>query len=184
MQQKMSGASLDRRVEKTKSAIASALFRLIAARDWHDINVSALCQEANVARSTFYLHYDSPAAVLDQMIGEIVKGLTANDSSKIAVLDWLVDHIAENRAVFHRTVSASQTNFVIDRFKAGMMAAFSHQNDEGGKRSATFQTAMIIGGAFEAIQLWAKRWDRAEIPELKSEIRRLEMFVCPPPKQQ
>ena len=114
-----SNKSKDRRIGKTRQAIRKALFRLIGSSDWQDISISKLCHEAEVARSTFYLHYASPTEVLDESISEIVAAFSVDGSSTIPVLEWLVDHVAANRAIFQRTTDGSQANFVIDRFKVG-----------------------------------------------------------------
>jgi AcrR family transcriptional regulator len=173
----MSGNTDDRRVERTKADLRHALFTLIATGDWETITVTRLCTTARVARSTFYMHYASPTAVLDEMIAAIVNGFAAADRSALPVLGWLVDHIAENRAVFQRTVAAAQSNYIIERFKAGVMKAFANEQSLGASRISTIRSAMVIGGAFAAIELWAKRWNMNEVPLLKEEIRALEHLV-------
>jgi AcrR family transcriptional regulator len=142
---------LERRVIKTRQAIRQALFRLVGSQDWHELSVSALCREAGVARSTFYLHYASPAAVLDEAIAEIVAAFRQNESSAMPVLEWLVDHVAANRTVFQRTANGAQAGFVIDRFKSGIMTAFATEQGLGSDRPSQIRTAMIIGGAFQAL---------------------------------
>ena len=169
--------SKDRRIAKTRQSIRMALFRLIGSSDWQDISVSKLCHEAEVARSTFYLHYASPTEVLDASISEIVAAFSVDGSSTIPVLEWLVDHVAANRAIFQRTTNGSQANFVIDRFKAGIMTAFEKEQGRVDDKSSGIRTAMIVGGAFQALLFWSKRWDLNEIAQLKSEIRHLEHFA-------
>ncbi len=174
----LSDKSDDRRITKSTQAIRMALFRLLGAVDWSEITVSRICNEASIARSTFYLHYSSPTEVLDDSIARIVAAFPVQRESTLLVLDWLIDHIVANRAVFHRTTAGAQSNIVIERFKLGVMAAFAAEKGLGNDRSSDFRSAMIVGGAFQAIQLWAKRWDLSEIPHLKSEIRCLDQFAC------
>ena len=169
--------SKDRRIARTRQAIRMALFRLIGSHDWQDISISKLCHEADVARSTFYLHYASPTAVLDESISEIVAAFSVDSTSTIPVLEWLVDHVAANRAIFQRTTDGSQTNFIIDRFKAGIVAAFEMEQGRVDDKTSGIRTAMIVGGAFQALLFWSKRWDLNEIVQLKSEIRHLEHFA-------
>ena len=92
--------SKDRRIARTRQAIRMALFRLIGSYDWQDISISKLCHEADVARSTFYLHYASPTEVLDESISEIVAAFSVDSTSTIPVLEWLVDHVAANGQFF------------------------------------------------------------------------------------
>ena len=56
----------DRRVVRTKAAIRDALKRLLAEHDFSSITISAIAREANIDRKTFYLHYPSVDAVLDE----------------------------------------------------------------------------------------------------------------------
>lgn len=173
----------DRRVEKTRGALSEAMFRLIKTHDWQEISVSLVCDEANVARSTFYLHYSSPTALLDEKIAAIIGQLAHGAASPLPVLEWLVDHVSENRAIFQRTVTNARTSFVFDRFKAGLVAALLSEHRAKGSSLSPLRTAMLIGGAFEALQHWAKVWRLAEVPQLKREIRRLEQLLSDRPGQ-
>jgi AcrR family transcriptional regulator len=167
----------DRRIAKTRQAIHHALFQLIASEDWSDISVSKLCEKADVARSTFYLHYASPTDVLDDMIAQIVAAFPCDDTSPLSVLEWLVDHIATNRAIFQRTALGSQSHFVIDRFKAGIMVALENENGTLGDKGGDIRTAMVVGAAFQAIHFWSRRWNLAEVDILKAEICALRQFL-------
>ncbi len=57
----------DKRVLRTKSAIRKAFNQLVQTKEMSDISVSELTQAANITRSTFYMYYDSVAAVRDQI---------------------------------------------------------------------------------------------------------------------
>lgn len=61
---------VDRRISKTKQAIADAFEKLIVETDFDKITVSAIAREANINRKTFYLHYSSVEALLDSMAKE------------------------------------------------------------------------------------------------------------------
>lgn len=50
---------MDKRIIKTKEKIQEALIRLLDKYDLIEIKVSQLCNEANVNRSTFYVHYNN-----------------------------------------------------------------------------------------------------------------------------
>ncbi len=62
----------DKRVLRTKSAIRKAFNQLVQTKEMSDISVSELTQAANITRSTFYMYYDSVAAVRDQIENEII----------------------------------------------------------------------------------------------------------------
>ncbi|OOM82590.1 hypothetical protein CLPUN_00420 [Clostridium puniceum] len=47
----------DRRVRKTQQAVQSALAKLLSKKDITDITIKELCDNADINKSTFYLHY-------------------------------------------------------------------------------------------------------------------------------
>ncbi len=48
---------MDKRIEKTKTAIKDALLSLILEYDFNKITVKMITEKANIGRKTFYLHY-------------------------------------------------------------------------------------------------------------------------------
>jgi AcrR family transcriptional regulator len=64
----------DRRITRTQSALRKALLELIQEKDYDSITVEEITARADLARTTFYLHYrDKEELLLDyfnEMIGE------------------------------------------------------------------------------------------------------------------
>lgn len=60
----------DRRSLYTKRVIKDALLELLGAQHYEKISVAALCRQAEITRSTFYLHYDGMDNVLSELIDE------------------------------------------------------------------------------------------------------------------
>lgn len=48
----------DQRIKKTDRSLVNALFTLLSQKNFEDITVQAICDEANVRRATFYTHFD------------------------------------------------------------------------------------------------------------------------------
>ena len=65
----------DRRIEKTRTAIREAFFSLVKERDMSKITITEIARRANINRKTFYLHYDSTEAILDEFCKELIKKL-------------------------------------------------------------------------------------------------------------
>ena len=55
--------AVDRRIERTRTGLQHALVALIMRKGYDAITVEDICEEANVGRSTFYLHYASKDAL-------------------------------------------------------------------------------------------------------------------------
>jgi len=56
---------LDERVRKTKQALTTALFKLLATQPIDTITVTALCRTAHINRRTFYSHYEHVTDIFD-----------------------------------------------------------------------------------------------------------------------
>lgn len=173
----MSDIRTDRRIAKTQAALSGAMFGLIGRLDWEEIGVSRICEEANVARSTFYLHFSSPTALLDDMISKVVGQLSEQSQGPLPVLEWLVDHVTSNRQIFQRTVVNARSSHVLDRFKAGVIKALICEQSVKGNAASPVRVAMVIGAAFEGLQQWAKGWYLADLSQLKADIRYLEAVM-------
>ncbi len=69
---------IDKRIVKTKTSIKNALLDIAQDKKLEDITVSELTTQADVNRSTFYLHYDSVMSVVKDIDSEIADKIAAN----------------------------------------------------------------------------------------------------------
>lgn len=67
---------VDRRVQKTQTAIKSAILELMAEKDFEDITIRDIADKANVNRGTIYLHYVNKYDLLDKIIEEHINNST------------------------------------------------------------------------------------------------------------
>jgi len=58
----------DRRIQKTKIALHTAFYDLLKKKNYSDITVKELADEADITRKTFYLHYST----LDDLLREFL----------------------------------------------------------------------------------------------------------------
>ncbi|MDF2484428.1 MAG: TetR/AcrR family transcriptional regulator [Herbinix sp.] len=63
---------VDRRVKYTKYMLKEALVALIREQHISTISVKALCEKADINRSTFYVHYSDPYDLLNQIKNEVL----------------------------------------------------------------------------------------------------------------
>ncbi len=61
---------MDRRVQKTKTAIQSAYMELFLEKRTAKITVTDIAKKANIDRKTFYLHYESTEDVIKEITEE------------------------------------------------------------------------------------------------------------------
>ena len=71
--------SFDRRFVKTEKAIQEAFITLLKSYSYSEIGLEELCDEADLNKSTFYLHYQSidmlASALEDAFLFDLSKGL-------------------------------------------------------------------------------------------------------------
>ena len=66
---------LDRRQRKTQRAIEREFIRLLQAKPLNKISVAEIVSEADISRSTFYLHYTDIYELYDQINKGFLDGL-------------------------------------------------------------------------------------------------------------
>ena len=95
----MANAKLDRRVLRTRKALNAAFVKLVLSRGYEGLSADEICSEANVGRSTFYLHYANKEALLKESLKAVSTGLAACVDQTITLhqLTALLDHFQEQR---------------------------------------------------------------------------------------
>lgn len=64
---------VNQRVALTKRLIQEALLRLLKKTPLAKVSVCALCEEAQINRTTFYRHYETPDDVLSEIAADAVQ---------------------------------------------------------------------------------------------------------------
>jgi AcrR family transcriptional regulator len=70
---------MDRRQQKTRSAIFDAFSRLLDNSKYNKITIKDIINEANISRSTFYDHFESKDDLLKEMYQELFQHIFSND---------------------------------------------------------------------------------------------------------
>lgn len=65
--------SLDPRAQRTRTNIHNAFITLMKTRPYPKISITDITNEAGIARHTFYNHYQSKAALLDNLVDTILE---------------------------------------------------------------------------------------------------------------
>lgn len=114
-----------RNVIKTKKALKNALIDLIEEKkDVENITVNELVIKADIAKSTFYSHYDDIYDLVQEFqdevisrLNEIISNLSLEAASFEKAFDLVVDYLKENEEVFTKVVMASTPIFFIEKLK-------------------------------------------------------------------
>jgi AcrR family transcriptional regulator len=103
-------ARVDRRVRRTRFAVANALFALMLEKDYEAITVQDIVERADIVRSTFYVHFDDKDDVLRTGVDGVrdwAKAAAPRDR-RFGFSEPLYRHCCEVRPVL-RAVAGRQT---------------------------------------------------------------------------
>jgi len=98
----------DRRVERTRRALRSALANLLRTRDYDDLTVKEILAEADVGRSTFYAHFSGKDDLLRSGLEQLGARLEASQSMSrtggqgFGFVRPLLEHIGRQREMVRR----------------------------------------------------------------------------------
>ncbi|MEL6524477.1 MAG: TetR/AcrR family transcriptional regulator [Chloroflexota bacterium] len=83
---------VDRRIQRTRALLRDALMRLIVRKGYDDITIQDITDEANVARTTFYLHFGDKDELLFSTMRDLYEDLYAASGHEKAS-SWFTDDI-------------------------------------------------------------------------------------------
>ena len=161
------GASVDRRVVRTRKAIRKAFMRLIQETDYQKITITAIAREADIDRKTFYLHYRSVEDLIDEIIQDeadriakaCVESLSGSDSTQIVLnlVKQLSAGLAPDPKNSRRIISHIPYEQVLDKLEGSLTASLI-ENDTLGLSSMgpylNYCVAFFSAGFVAVIRRW------------------------------
>jgi len=174
----------DRRIEKTRRALHSALISLMTKKDYREITTQEITDVANVGRSTFYTHFDDKDDLLLSGLQDLRSMLeneqeqTIGPSKKayegiIAFSRAMFDHAYAHREVY-KILVRSQTGGLVLQYFPAMLAGVIREKAAFEFRRKRKEPAIpldlfvhFIASAFVSVMSW---WLDAESPLPPEEI--------------
>ena len=178
-------ATEDRRVRRTRKALWTALLELLHEHSWDDINIRMICDRADVARSSFYVHFRNKSALLDfgfagtvqELEGMIEQNTMSN--GPLGTLDWLVDHIASDTRFFQNVFQTASNYAVFRRFSETLKLVLHTELKARNHIADTIAVTYLVGGSFAIIQEWIAQGQNTSSAELKGCLHRYALMVVP-----
>lgn len=92
---------VDRRIQRTRLALRTALIDLLKQKSYDDISLEEITEHANVGRATFYLHYKDKEDLILEQFSEMANE-RAETLSEIPFSAWFpADDSPESKAQKH-----------------------------------------------------------------------------------
>lgn len=66
---------MDKRIARTRRAIFTSVLDFTTNKDLSDVRVVKVCEDANINKSTFYLHYNSIEECVESIVESMVNGV-------------------------------------------------------------------------------------------------------------
>lgn len=157
----------DRRVVRTREAIARAFRTLLKATDYDRVTVSAIAREADINRKTFYLHYSSVDDLLEDLLTQGVSRVVGKVGDEYG---WTLDRpmqVALSTAILQEAAQSpgSETNLLrcvpIDRSLAmlcrpltALIVAKRHEQGLPVGPYLDYHVSCYLGALFGAFMVW------------------------------
>jgi AcrR family transcriptional regulator len=151
----------DRRAGRTRRALQAALESLLAKMEIGAITVSRLCAEADVNRTTFYLHYtDVPSLALDLLesrVRALVAGFKPVDMGNRdlgAPLEQLVQvftDVKRNAPLYRAVLLGGGAGPFHPRLMSVLRDAGAARIEQVGGARGPAETGLVVHGAIGAV---------------------------------
>lgn len=128
---------MDRRQQKTRQAIFQAFGSLLEKKNFGNITVQEIIDEANVGRSTFYTHFETKDELLKAMCTEIFQHVFSENLKRESSHDFsraghdfekeithVLYHLQENRKHLKGLFSCESGEIFMGYFKAYLREMF------------------------------------------------------------
>ncbi len=173
----MKNDSTDLRVRLTRKLLRDALIQSMETKHISKITVRALCEAAQINRSTFYSHYTNPFDLLhliEQDVMENVKNYLekreymVGDSPSVKGIIPILEYVKENADIFNVLFSEnSDLDFPKKILKLSQIVFFN-LNPKYDEKTRDFIALFGISGCISVLQKWLKEGTK-ESPEEISE---------------
>jgi AcrR family transcriptional regulator len=180
----------DRRVERTRQSLRTALFSLVKEKGFEGLSVQEIIDRANVGRATFYAHFDNKEDLLVSGFDDLQAALKARQLEALArgknlfafSRDLFV-HADEHRDIY-RAMAGRHSGGVIryhlhklltHLIREDLKIMLPHPNADSVPREALVQH--LAGGSFGLLMWWLDSKKHLPVKEVEALFRNLAMPV-------
>ena len=185
---------MDRRQQKTRTAIFSAFSSLLAEKSYTKITIQNIIDTANVGRTTFYAHFETKddllKALCEELFGHIISsamdrahthGLYSDQPAPESVFCHLLQHLQENDRNIIQLLSCESSDIFLRYFKNSLnelvQSQFMSQNRKINTDIPQGFLVNHISGSFVEMVLW---WIKGHMKQTPAELDRYFQAVIQP----
>ncbi len=158
------------RYKISSEKIETAFLTLILNHKYEDINISQICEQANINRSTFYVHYDDINDLIIKIEGKFAKSIASIFNFGLrqehqAFID-MFSFIKENKYFYKAFLSIPYQTFAETNAKTGILSNIKDNKvaPTGDEIELFYRASFFGAGIKEICRIWLER-DCQESPE-------------------
>ncbi|MBP3852809.1 MAG: TetR/AcrR family transcriptional regulator, partial [Erysipelotrichaceae bacterium] len=162
--------SMDRRQKRTRQSIFDAFTHLLETKNYSQITVQEIIDEANIGRSTFYSHFETKDELLKSICAEIFDHVFAEDLKKEDTHDFsgrdknmeaeithILYHLQDNSRYIKRILSSESGDILMWYFKGYLEKVFEGELDRmDTKIPKDYVLNHMICDFAETVRWWMK----------------------------
>jgi AcrR family transcriptional regulator len=151
----------DPRVLRSRRMLMEALLKLLSRKEFEDISIQEIADEATLNRATFYLHYQDKNALLQAMTAARFRDLIARRGLSFTDCDGALRAIALGVCDYLATTTGCPSQLAKLPLEGSIIPVVEGMFLEGAARHGTapgFHTSMLATAAAWAIFGAARHW--------------------------
>ncbi|MDO4156865.1 MAG: TetR/AcrR family transcriptional regulator [Oscillospiraceae bacterium] len=176
---------MDRRQKKTREAIFQAFTKLLSEKNYHQITVQEIIDEADIGRTTFYAHFETKDYLLkdlcEELFGHIIDtaiGLPHEQHSHYScgtatdpVFLHLLRHLQENDRNVLGLLSSDNNDIFLRYFKSNLKKLIITQYaDKGRLKNSELPSDFIVNHISSSFVETVHWWVSHKMQETPEEI--------------
>lgn len=152
----------NRRVRMTKRLLKDALLELMEKQDLISISVTAICETADVHRSTFYNYYTDPVDLLREIEQDFLDRIPTppeilnqqNQKTLLAATSEFFDFVKENKRMIQILFSESSGNNFYLRLVDHLCNGYIYIGENIDEPTVRFRRLYIANGTVGMMREW------------------------------
>ena len=150
---------MDRRQQKTRQAIFYAFSSLLERKNFNNITVQEIIDEANVGRSTFYAHFETKDSLLKAMCTDIFLHVFSDDLKQ--EITHILYHLQDNRKNRKGLLSCDSGDIFMGYFKEYLEQTFPIYIQEMNYNvPADYLLNHVVCSFSETVRWWITRHEQ------------------------
>lgn len=172
-------APSDARIVRTKAALRQALLALLEEKQFDAITVRDISARADIGYATFFRHYPSKAALLDDIAADDIRELLSLGLADLEAVNTraaaatLFRHIDEHRGLWSALLTGGASSRMREEFIRQAGANATGQSNGDSWLPEDLKVIFGVGAAVEIIAWWLDRGPDSTIEQAAEILDRL-----------